>query len=163
MNICTKCNTFKNQEEFSWKYKAKNKRSSICKKCHSVLRRLHYENNRSKYIQKAQLRTKLVGRYPQPNQIYIYEYLLCHPCVDCGENDPALLEFDHIDRTTKSFTISQAVRTSKPLNEIKDEIKKCAIRCKNCHAKRTSIQFDWYRWYDTLSPHLKNQYIPPDG
>lgn len=50
--ICTKCGECKPKEEFNWKVKDKY-RSSVCKKCHSIYRKEHYQNNKQKYIDKA--------------------------------------------------------------------------------------------------------------
>ena len=38
------------------------------------------------------------------------EYLLSHPCIDCGATDVRVLEFDHV-RSKKSVDISRLVTT----------------------------------------------------
>lgn len=75
------------------------------------------------------------------NSKYVVEYLKTHPCVDCGESDPIVLEFDHIKKKTKS--ISDMIRGAFSLDVIENEIKKCEVRCANCHRKRTAKQFNW--------------------
>lgn len=58
-------------------------------------------------------------------------------CVDCGyAGHFAALEFDHLDATTKLFTIG-ASGTSKKWNQLVEEARKCEIVCSNCHAIRT--------------------------
>jgi len=72
----------------------------------------------------------------------VWVYLLCHPCVDCGEPDPVVLEFDHV-RGVKAFTIGQdAGHVGRDL--LIEEIKKCDVRCANCHRRRTAVQLGWY-------------------
>jgi hypothetical protein len=57
-----------------------------------------------------------------------------HPCVDCGETDPVVLEFDHV-RGKKKFNISGNAY-AKSDQELEKEIAKCEVRCRNCHVKR---------------------------
>ena len=46
------------------------------------------------------------------------------------------LEFDHIDRKEKSFTISMGL--DKPWKVLVVEVKKCQLLCKKCHIKKTA-------------------------
>jgi hypothetical protein len=58
-----------------------------------------------------------------------------HPCSDCGESDPLVLEFDHL--ADKSFGIAQGLR-DRSWQAILDEIAKCDVVCANCHRRRTA-------------------------
>lgn len=75
---------------------------------------------------------------------YIYDYLLTHPCVDCGEVDPEVLTFDHV-RGQKSANVSRLASQGKNIKVIKEEIAKCDVRCCNCHARKTARDFNWYK------------------
>lgn len=65
----------------------------------------------------------------------VYKYLRENSCVDCGEKDTAVLEFDHI--YGKSDNVSDLVRRRASLKRIFEEIKKCEVRCANCHRRKT--------------------------
>ncbi len=54
-------------------------------------------------------------------------------CQKCGiENDcPAIYDFHHKDPSKKDFCISGSVRS---LDKMKEEVDKCDMLCKNCHA-----------------------------
>lgn len=68
------------------------------------------------------------------------EYLEEHPCVDCGESDPVVLDFDHVDPADKFDGISHMIRAAYSLARLQAEIAKCQIRCANCHRRRTYEQ-----------------------
>jgi hypothetical protein len=58
-------------------------------------------------------------------------------CVDCPEKLPSLLEFDHIcEPEHKLFSISKAIALKVSPDELLDEIRKCQVRCRNCHKRR---------------------------
>jgi hypothetical protein len=92
----------------------------------------HYENNRETMIAKskaAKPATKAAARAA------ILDYLTSHPCVDCGEEDPVVLEFDH--RENKEFEIGSTVRMGVGIPRLMAEIAKCDVRCANCHRRKT--------------------------
>lgn len=68
---------------------------------------------------------------------YICEYLELHPCVDCGERDPIVLEFDHRPEEEKTFNIGDAIGRKLSVKSVADEISKCDVRCANCHRRVT--------------------------
>jgi len=74
---------------------------------------------------------------------FVGDYLREHPCVDCGETDLVVLQFDHC-RGTKTMNVSTMIKRRFRLAAIKDEIAKCDVRCANCHARRTAHQFGWW-------------------
>lgn len=74
----------------------------------------------------------------------IWKHFETHPCVDCGNNDPMVLHFDHVDRTTKKYSISRIVNNGYSVKTVFDEIAKCVVRCANCHQKRTAKQMGWW-------------------
>ncbi len=60
-------------------------------------------------------------------------YKLKNGCVDCGYAlHPAALHFDHILGDKK-----MNVCNAKSISGAKEEIKKCVVRCANCHAIKT--------------------------
>lgn len=74
----------------------------------------------------------------------VVEYLSEHPCVDCGESDFRVLEFDHV-RGVKEGNISElSERWS--WERLSVEIGKCDIRCANCHRRVTGERGRWYRF-----------------
>jgi hypothetical protein len=73
---------------------------------------------------------------------YARAYLLEHPCVDCGEADPIVLEFDHV-RGVKAADVSNLVKGVASRARLETEIAKCDVRCANCHRRRTTRTFGW--------------------
>lgn len=71
-------------------------------------------------------------------------YLLGHPCVDCGEGDLAVLDFDHV-RGDKAGHVPVMCSGGLSWATITREIEKCEVRCANCHRRKTAGQFAWFR------------------
>lgn len=70
------------------------------------------------------------------NRRRIAAHLSSRPCVDCGESDVVVLDFDHVRE--KLMDVSRMVHTGWPWKRILEEIAKCEVRCENCHRRRTS-------------------------
>lgn len=77
------------------------------------------------------------------NRRYVLDYLASHPCVDCGESDLVVLEFDHVRGEKKSAIAELIGRAS--LEKIQEEVAKCDVRCANCHRRKTAKDFSYYR------------------
>lgn len=58
--------------------------------------------------------------------------LLGGKCLKCGIEKHYLLDFHHLDKTTKDGTPSKMLADSK-IEEFFLEIQKCALLCSNCH------------------------------
>lgn len=81
----------------------------------------------------------------QRNRRYTLQYLSTHPCVDCGETDIRVLQFDHIDPDLKYDRVANLIFRSS-LATLQAEIDKCEVRCANCHAKRTAEHRNYYEY-----------------
>jgi 5-methylcytosine-specific restriction endonuclease McrA len=100
-----------------------------------------YKDNQDKknqdsiyYISNKERATANYQKRVDRNYTFVFEYLLDHPCVDCGETDPIVLEFDHV-RGKKTKGIMQLAANS-TIAKIKEEIEKCEVVCRNCHSRR---------------------------
>lgn len=140
MKTCTKCKQEKEVECFCFKNKNQGTRQSWCRDCRSEQHKKYYPKHALKYKTRAKV---LQRKYERRNRTKVLEYLRDHPCIDCGENDVIVLQFDHIDPQTKIANVSNMVNAYS-WEKIRSEIKKCEVRCSNCHVRKTSKQFGWY-------------------
>jgi hypothetical protein len=138
---CSRCGEVKAIDEFPMKYKDRGLRRVWCRDCCREYGREHYRKNRQAYLDKAVRRNR---RERSKARDLLHAYLRQHPCVDCGESDITLLDFDHRDRSMKRATISRLIHTE-GWDGALVEIEKCDVRCANCHRRRTARQFNWRR------------------
>ena len=106
-----------------------------------LIQKKYYKKNKKYHIKQVSIRNKKIY---QENRKKIFNYLKNNSCVDCGNSNPIVLEFDHKDNIKKKFIISSAMGNS--WDKIKEEINKCDVRCANCHRIRTAKQFNWYKY-----------------
>jgi len=137
MRRCSRCKEIKPLTEFNFKYKKRGIRQYHCRTCTRFLIQTHYRNHKEYYLKKARKRN-LITR--QQIHKYIWAYLSNHACVDCGEKDPMVLEFDHISQ--KNDSISNMVKYDS-LERVKAEILLCEVRCANCHRRITAKRRSW--------------------
>lgn len=138
--FCRTCGHVKAEELFPYRQKASAARHSICGQCSNSYRRDHYRMNKDDYIRRNAVLQRIRRLVWQRR---LWEYVLAHPCVDCAERDPLVLEFDHVDRTTKVSTLCTMATRGYAWTTVLAELAKCEVRCANCHRRRTAAQFDW--------------------
>lgn len=63
------------------------------------------------------------------------EIKIASGCVDCGEKNHIVLDFDHI--RDKKYNVSRMIHDGFSWKAIVKEIKKCEVVCANCHRIRT--------------------------
>jgi hypothetical protein len=128
---CVSCGELKPIVDFGWKRKSLNQRSRRCRSCQSVYQRKHYLDNREDYLRRTASRNQAMRT---ERARLIVKYLEEHPCVDCGEPDVVVLDFDHL--FDKSFDISRGLH-GRNWDSVLAEIAKCEVVCANCHRRRT--------------------------
>ena len=75
-----------------------------------------------------------------------FEYLEGKGCLDCGEDNPIVLDFDHREGETKIDSVANMIRLGFSWEKILIEIQKCDIRCANCHRIKTAKEEGWYQY-----------------
>jgi len=123
---CSTCKQWKPLEEFNRRSTSKDGRQWSCRDCNKAY---HYKNFERHMAQiRARKRREIIA-----NQRRLLAYFLEHPCTDCGEADPVVLEFDHL--RDKTANINSLISGS--WRRIMAEIAKCEVVCANCHRRRT--------------------------
>lgn len=140
MKICTQCNQEKQLSSFHRRPERAGGYSSSCKDCFNRKGRQKYHSDpRRKSSQIASAEAIKLR-----NRMFIWKYLQDHPCLDCGESDPVVLDFDHV-RGVKVCNISAMVTQKATLKRIAEEIEKCEVRCANCHRRATARRGNWWQ------------------
>lgn len=140
MKKCKKCLIEKSESEFNFSYyKDKKYLLNECKEC---LAKRTKKNYYADHCRQKEIRKNNTNRRRELRKSFVLKFLLDHPCIDCGETDPIVLEFDHING--KLFNISAGFM--RPIEVFQEEINKCEVVCANCHKRRTAKRAgDWYK------------------
>lgn len=158
MKKCNKCGVVKEESEFGKNKRSKDGLHFICKTCKREQDKAWGDKHRDKLNEAAKQ-----WRKENPDKVASQvegrkQYLaaLKKPCVKCGENRPHVIEFHHIDPSTKSFNISYTISTGAKSKAImEEEINKCVCLCANCHA-----EFHWlYGKKPKLPVEALNEYL----
>ena len=135
--VCSTCKVNKTLGEFYWQNKSRGNKDAACKVCRTIQKKKYRKENPEGYrLYEIKIRYK--------NRQGILEYMLEHPCIICGEDDPVVLEFDHRNPSEKCFTISDACSQKMRLDKIMLEVKKCDVLCANCHRRKTAKDRGYY-------------------
>ncbi len=153
MKVCKVCKQIKSENDFP--IHSAGRLRSTCKECYNKTQekfrianvenlrekgKTYYKLNREKVISRTKLYGKLhpeVGRksskeFGERSRQKFIEFKKTLYCTVCGENDPACLDFHHLDKSQKDYSVSDLVRCS---GKMKKELEKCIPICANCHRK----------------------------
>jgi hypothetical protein len=72
------------------------------------------------------------------NLLFVREQLSAASCVDCGESELVVLEFDHVG--PKRASVVAMALDEYSIGSLEREIAECQVRCANCHRRRTIQQ-----------------------
>jgi len=90
----------------------------------------YYKN---KYASTAKAKKK---GFTKRNKDYIQRVKRMSKCCKCGlDNKPYLLEFHHLEPSKKYKSVTNLQFNAYSMKVIKDEIRKCVMICRNCHAE----------------------------
>ncbi len=138
MLTCRKCNLSKPESEFSIRA---GKYTADCLSCKRAYNRANY-HSRSSDAKLARL-AQISSRRKSIRKM-LWQYKCTQQCIVCGENDPIVLDFDHLDRADKKDEICDMVKAGTSWENILKEIAKCQVLCANCHRRKTAKDLGWY-------------------
>jgi hypothetical protein len=118
---CPKCQELLHRSNFS--ERANGNLAPYCRACQRDYSKQHYLRNSVKHNARRYVNSL---RYKMRNRRYVLEYLRSHPCVDCGEPDPIVLEFDHV--AEKKHNIGDLLQRGPALETVIAEIRKDCVR-----------------------------------
>lgn len=133
MKTCNHCGEEKEEDDFNWKNRAAGLRQSYCRECKKFHQKKYYAENKQSYT--AKIYETRAKRFSESRE-KAKQYLLTHPCVDCGNADIRVLEFDHVTGV-KVNEVTRLIHEGARWKRVEEEIAKCEIRCANCHTIRT--------------------------
>jgi hypothetical protein len=141
MKLCGKCGSTKATTQFNRNGWRKDGLQHYCRDCHRKSVVDAQRNHREAFLKRLRRHN---DKKRNETRRLIFEYLRAHPCVDCGEADVVVLDFDH--QRDKKSSISKLIVSNKTWNYISREIEKCEVRCANCHRRRTAEKFGWLKY-----------------
>jgi hypothetical protein len=113
-----------------------------CPKCEQTKPAEEFYGGRSRVTECRPCFRQRVREREARMRLVVIDYLLEHPCVDCGETDPVVLEFDHV-RGEKVAELARIIKSC-VMARFLAELEKCDVRCANCHRRRTAGTQGWY-------------------
>jgi hypothetical protein len=112
----------------------------VCANCH---RRRTARRIRSWRVDPDWRTSRCTRPLRRRNLLFLVDYLREAPCIDCGERDPVVLDFDHVG--PKRAGVVQLAGRESSLASLEREIGQCEVRCANCHRRRTIVEQEHFR------------------
>lgn len=124
--VCSTCGEEKLLSAFRKDKTQKSGRQPRCKVCARAYINANYKRYKEKTVSRNAERMKKMRQR-------LNEYKAQQKCFFCKEDEIVCLDFHHVDPSTKDLQLSHV--TTQSWDTIMEEVKKCIVVCKNCHAK----------------------------
>lgn len=138
LRTCRVCGLSKPLMQFPLRSREKETRQWICLECQRTYTKGWYQRNRGRAI--AAVRQRNISRRTLARS---RAGAVRRECVDCGETNPLLIDFDHL--WDKRADVSYMIHAGFSWTRIEAEIDKCDVRCANCHARKTAREVGNYK------------------
>ncbi len=138
---CGRCGAIKPLTGFHRDRSRNDGRQNYCRECNIEQMIAYHAVNGDRCRARINQRKRLLR---ERNKRWLLAYLLGHPCVDCGERDPIVLDFDHL--RDKRLNISALANRGARWEVVLSEIEKCEVVCANCHRRRTCARAEGLRF-----------------
>ncbi|MEO6204554.1 MAG: hypothetical protein ABIO67_04120 [Mycobacteriales bacterium] len=138
MKQCVTCHEAKPFDAFNQRLASADGRQPRCRDCAAR----YYQDNRAKHIARVRVRNIAVR---EANRRRLAELLASASCLDCGEDDLRVLDFDHRPDSSKRDDVATLAAMGLSWAVIEAEIEKCDVRCANCHRRRTCERAGWWK------------------
>lgn len=148
MKKCNKCGEIKDEANFA--------KPTMCKSCYNAYARNYYKTiNKEKHIILVKNRQKQIKHKESGEVERVKEYETTKkdfiqsfkkPCIICGESEKYAIDFHHLDKTKKSFTIGNSSQ-KRSKAELIEELNKCVCLCGNCHRL---VNAGWIKLNETM-------------
>jgi hypothetical protein len=138
LRTCRVCGSSKPLVQFPLRSREKVTRQWICLDCQRTYTKGWYQRNRERTIAAARQRNASRRTVARSRAGAVRR-----ECVDCGESNPLLIDFDHL--WNKRADVSYLIHAGFSWTTIETEIDKCEVRCANCHAGKTARDKASYR------------------
>lgn len=132
--MCSTCRRSRPDSDFNRRTASPDGRQAVCRECNAARARRYYSENLEKH------RAAVAAQVAKTRSAHLERiglYLLENPCVDCGESDIRVLDFDHRDGALKTAEVMKLAKAAYAWRRVAEEIAKCDVRCRNCHARIT--------------------------
>ena len=105
MKRCDHCKQYKEETEFNWRFKSLGIRAKTCRECAHGFNKRYFEGAaKERHLEQVRERKQEARQVARD---FVYDYLLTHPCSECGESDVRVLEFHHTSSSGKDMLWEQ--------------------------------------------------------
>lgn len=137
---CTGCSQLLPSAVFGPNRSKRSGLDGMCRACRKSYNAAYYQRTKDRHNPgRAETRRKNRANV----QTKVVDFLRSHPCIDCGETDVVVLEFDH--QRNKMLDVGFMIGKGYSWKGVLEEISKCEVVCANDHRRRTARTHGSYK------------------